>query len=147
MAVPANTDSLGIARNESESIAAGQEFILSDTPAPVTQDFLLPAALGAVAQYTPLSRAGAGGTFAVWAAGQPLAAILPFSVDTAGGAQRRVLYVEGMFNQDMIKWPNGTTEAQIEAAQTGNIRCRKPLYSDKRTGNEVVGVQAGGASV
>ena len=109
------------------------DIIAGDTPAIVTADRLLPS--GALAQYVPL-----GPDFTPWAAGEEIRAMTTYA--TPGG-QRAGLYLAGMFNIDQVAWPVGTTEAQIEAAMTGMMQFRKKLWSNKRTGNEVLGRVAG----
>lgn len=110
------------------------QLFAGDTPAIVTNDVVIPAAKG---QYVPL-----GPGYAAWAAGQPIIALTAFA--HTGTNQRKAVYTAGMFNIDMIQWPSGTTEAQIQAAtEQGMVKFRKPLYSDKRTGGEVLGQLAG----
>lgn len=109
------------------------QLFAGDTPAVVTQDFEFTVADAAWPQFTPLAR-GEDGGFEPWAAGAEIAAITAFEIPV--GTVRKAVYTEGMFNIDAINWPEGTTEEEVEAAQTGNLRFRKLLYSDKRTGNE-----------
>lgn len=101
-----------------------------DAPAPATQDLPL---TGPLQQFVPLQRTETG-TLEPWAAGNEIAAITGYAVPA--GTARAAVYVAGCFNLDALRWPADTTEAQVEAAQTGKIICRKLLYSDKRTGTE-----------
>lgn len=117
--------------------------VAGDTPALVTQDFVLNVS-ALIPQYTPLM--SSGNNFVPWTAGNEVAAIAPFDLEP--GVYRKALITAVMANVDAIKWPAGTTEVQADAAQTGMIRYRKLLHSDKRTGNESVyvgpGNEAGG---
>ncbi len=105
-----------------------------DTPSPVTSDLPI-TVTGAtpLPQYTPLQR-DAAGALTPWAAGSAVFAITMYPIPV--GTSRAAFLLEGMVNQDAINWPDGTTEAQIIAAMTGDIKYRKLLYSDKRTGTE-----------
>lgn len=135
MSVIPNT--LGIAASVDLGRTDVPQIFAGDTPAVVTQDVVIPAAK---AQYVPL-----GPDYAAWAAGQPIIALTAFA--HTGTNQRKAVYTAGMFNIDMIAWPNGTTEAQIQkATEQGMVKFRKPLYSDKRTGTEVLGQLAGPAT-
>ena len=108
------------------------QLLAGDTPAVATQDFAITVAGAAIPQFSPLARTA--GALVPWTAGTEIAAITAF--DLPIGTLRKALYVAGMFNIDAINWPDGTTEAQIEAGSTGMLRFRKLLYSDARTGNE-----------
>ena len=48
------------------------------------------------------------------------------------------VYVDEKYRECVraIRWPDGTTEAQVQAAARGMLIFRKLLWSDKRTGNE-----------
>jgi len=109
------------------------QLFAGDTPQVVTEDFLITVSTNVIPQYTPLKVDGSAG-FVPWTAGSEVAAIAPYEL--AVGTYRKALYVAGMFNIDAILWPDNTTEAQVQAAQTGMLRFRKLLHSDKRTGNE-----------
>lgn len=122
-----NRHTMGIAASEDLGESPVFQLFAGDTPAVVTVDVLLPA--GARAQFVPL-----GDNYGLWAAGQQVSGITTYA--TPGGV-RAAVYVEGCFNLDAIAWPAGTTEAQIQAASiTSNLKFRRPLYSDKRTGTE-----------
>lgn len=127
-----------------EDTALPPQFVAGDTPALVTSDVKLTVSGSAIPKYTPLKIDS--GNYVPWTAGAEVAAIAPF--DLPVGTLRKALIFAGMFNIDAIKWPAGTTTAQAEAAQTGMIRYRKLLYSDKRTGDESAyvgpGNEAGG---
>jgi len=121
------------------------QLMAGDTPAVVTQDYKITVSGSTIKQFTPLKRDNGAG-FVPWTAGSSVDAIAAF--DLPVGTYRKCLYTAGMFNIDAINWPEGTTEAQAELAQTGMIRYRKLLYSDQRTGNESAyvgpGNEAGG---
>ncbi len=120
------------------------QLLAGDTPAVSTQDFLIVVATNPIGQFAPLK--WDSGNLVPWTAGAEIAAITAFALPV--GTQRKVVYVAGMFNIDAINWPTGTTEAQVQAAQSGMLRFRKLLHSDKRTGNESTyvgpGNEAGG---
>lgn len=125
MTVIRNT--MGIASSEDVGDTGVPQLFAGDTPPVVHIDVLLPA--GARLQYVPL-----GDAYGAWAAGQQVSGITAYA--TPGGV-RAAIYVEGCFNLDAIAWPAGTTEAQIQAASiTSNLKFRRPLYSNKRTGTE-----------
>ena len=105
-----------------------------DTPSPSTVDVLLTVTGTALGQFVPLQRSEAG-AFEPWAAGNEIAAVTGYGIPV-GANQRAAVYVAGCFNIDAIRWPADTTEAQVQAAQTGMCVFRKLLYSDKRTGTE-----------
>ena len=128
-----------IAESAFETSALPPQFIAGDTPALVTADQRFNA-LVAWPQYTPLQLDATNG-YEPWVAGNQVAAITPF--DIAIGEQRKVLILGVMANIDAVLWPSGATENQVEAGLTGMIRARKLLYSDQRTGNEVLGMPAG----
>lgn len=124
---------IGYAEFSEDPGVAPPQLMAGDTPAVVTQDFAITVAGATILQFTPLQR-DEDGAFEPWAAGGEIAAIAAF--DLPVGTLRKAVYTEGMFNIDAIRWPTGTTEAEVEVAQTGNLRFRKLLYSDQRTGNE-----------
>lgn len=115
-----------------EDFSLPPQLYAGDTPAVVTQDFSITVSGTAIPKHTPLKRDG--GNHVPWTAGSEVAAVA--ACDLPVGTYRKVLYTAAMFNIDALKWPAGTTEAQADAAQTGMIRYRKLLHSDKRTGNE-----------
>ena len=103
------------------------QLFAGETPAVATQDVLLPA--GALLQFVPL-----GPGYAPWAAGDEIVAITAYGTP---GSKRAAVYTAGCFNIDAIRWPATTTEAQIQAAsETSQLKFRKLLYSQKRTGTE-----------
>lgn len=103
------------------------QLFAGETPPVSTRDVLLPA--GAVAQFAPL-----GPGYAPWAAGDAVVAVAAYAHPGGG---RAAVYDGGCFNIDAIAWPAGTTEAQVQAAsETGLLKFRKLLYSQKRTGSE-----------
>lgn len=114
-----------------EDLGLPPQLFAGDTPPVSTQDFAfnLGAAIG---QYVPLTRSGA--TFVAWTAGNAVDAISAYEI--AAGARRAAVYTEGMFNIDAINWPAGTTEAVAMADMTADIKYRRLLHSDKRTGDE-----------
>lgn len=120
------------------------QLMAGDTPAVVTQDFAITVSTNPIAQFAPLK--WDGGNLVPWTAGSEIAAITAFGLPV--GTLRKAVYTAGMFNIDAINWPSGTTEAQVQAAQSGMLRFRKLLHSDKRTGNESAyvgpGNEAGG---
>lgn len=130
-----------------EDASLPPQLMAGDTPAVVTQDFAITVSGTAIPQYTPLKLSS--GNYVPWTAGSEVAAIAPF--DLPVGTYRKCLYVAGMFNIDALKWPSGTTEVQADAGQTGMIRYRKLLHSDKRTGDESAlvgpGNEAGGQPI
>lgn len=100
----------------------------AETPALATQDVVLPTA--ALLQFVPL-----GPGYAPWAAGDEIVAVTAYA--KAAGVTRCAVYTAGCFNIDAIRWPAMTTEAQIQAAsETSQLKFRKLLYSQKRTGTE-----------
>lgn len=113
------------------TFAADQPIMAGDTPPLSTKDVLIVAALGAIPQYTPLTFDT--GAYALWAAGDEVAAVTMYAIPDAGADQRAAVAVQGMFNIDAINWPADTTEDEVAAA-TINTGCqfRKLLYSDKR---------------
>lgn len=107
------------------------QLIAGDTPPMVTRDVLIPAALGLIPQYTPLSFAT--GAYKVWAAGEEIVAMTAYAIPDKGADQRAAVYTAGMFNIDAINWPAATTEDQVAAATIASqMQYRKLLYSDKR---------------
>lgn len=114
-----------------EDLGLPPQLFAGDTPPVSTQDFAfnLGAAIG---QYVPLMRSG--GSFVAWTAGNEVAAISAYEI--AAGARRAAVYTEGMFNIDALNWPAGTTETVAMTAMTGNIKYRRLLFSDRRTGDE-----------
>lgn len=107
------------------------QLMAGDTPPVSTQDFAFSLAT-AIGQFVPLTRVG--DSFEPWAAGDQVDAISAYGIPV--GDSRAAVYTEGMFNIDAINWPDGTTEVQAMTAMTGDVKYRKLLYSDKRTGNE-----------
>lgn len=110
------------------------QLFAGDTPAVVTRDIEIPAALSAIPKNTPLSWDDTGNAYKLWAAGEKVAAVTAYAIPDSGSVQRAAVYTGGMFNQDAVAWPGGTTEAQITDAQSGStvLQFRKLLYSAKR---------------
>lgn len=104
-----------------------------DTPPLSTQDFSITVTGAPIPQYTPLQRSAAG-VITPWAAGAAVFAVAMYPIPV--GTSRAALATEAMFNIDALAWPAGTTEAQAMAGMSGNVKYRKLLYSDKRTGGE-----------
>jgi len=130
------------AESSTDPGAAPPQLIAGDTPAVSTQDVPLTVSGTALKQFQPLQRADdITGAYQPWAAGNPIAAVTCFAVPI--GNTRKAVYTEGMFNINAIAWPDGTTEAQVDAAQSLGCKFRRLLYSDKRTGNEALGVESG----
>lgn len=127
------TNTNGIAGSYTDDTYSPQQSIFAgDTPPVATRDILIVAALGAIPQYTPLSFAA--GAYKLWAATEVVAAVTAYAIPDSASDQRAAVYTAGMFNQDAIAWPGGTTEAQVTAAQVSSqCQFRKLLYSDKRT--------------
>lgn len=118
------------------------QLFAGDTPAVVTKDVSI-TNVALIPQYRVLQRNASTQAWELWAAGgQPVAGVAAYDIPI-GTAKRSAIYIEGMFNIDALVWPNGTTEAQAEAGLRDNVQGRKLLYSDKRTGNEQLGVPAG----
>lgn len=117
------------------------QLFAGDTPAVVTRDVAITnAALWP--QFRVLQRNSSTQAWELWVAGNEVAGVTAFDIPV-GTNVRKAIYLAGMFNIDYLVWPDGTTEAQAEAGLRGMIQARKPLYSDKRTGNEQLGVPAG----
>ena len=121
------------------------QLFAGDTPAVVTRDVRVAASQATIPQYTPLSFDEADGLYKPWAAGGAISAVTAYAVPDLAVDQRAAVYLGGCFNVDAIKWPAGTSEADVEAAMhasTANslMQFRKLLYSDKR-------VAAGGLAV
>lgn len=118
------------------------QLFAGDTPAVVTNDHSITnAALWP--QYRVLQRNASTQAWELWAAGGlPVAGVVAYDIPI-GTAKRSAIYEAGMFNIDALVWPNGTTEAQAQAGLRDLVKGRKLLYSDKRTGNEQLGVPAG----
>jgi hypothetical protein len=96
-----------------------------------TRDVLFPAALPAIAKYTPLSFAT--GAYKVWAAGEVIYGVTAYAIPNQAVDQRAAIYTAGMFNIDAINWPADTDEDDVAAATIGSqCQFRKLLYSDKR---------------
>lgn len=130
------------AESSTDPGAAPPQLFAGDTPAVVTQDVPLTVSGTALKQFQPLQLAdGVTGAYEPWAAGSPIAAVTCFAVPI--GTTRKAVYTAGMFNINAIAWPEGTTEAQVDAAQSLGCKFRRLLYSDKRTGNEALGVESG----
>lgn len=121
----------------SENLGLPLQLIISDTPPVVTQDVVLTVSGSPMPEFTPLQRDGTTQAWEPWVAadGLPVSGVTCYTIPV-GASQRVAVYTEGMFNQDAIKWPDGTTEAQIMAAMRGDVKYRKLLYSNKRTGTE-----------
>lgn len=118
-----------------EPLGIGFQLLAGDTPAVSTQDFAFNPGT-AIGQYVPLAP-----DLTPWAAGDEVFALTAYAIPT--GNSRAAVYTEGMFNIDAINWPAGTTEVQAMAAMKGNVKYRKLLYSDKRTGAESTTVGPG----
>ena len=120
-----------------EAIGLPPQLLAGDTPPVATQDILITVAGTALLAFAPLQRDGTTQAWEPWVAadGLPVSGVTCYPV-AIGASQRVAVYTEGMFNQDAINWPDGTTEAQIAAAMRGDIKYRKLLYSNKRTGTE-----------
>ena len=122
------------------------QLMAGDTPPVSTQDFPFSLAT-AIGQFVPLTRDG--DSFEPWAAGDQVDGISAYDIPV--GDSRAAVYTEGMFNIDALAWPEGTTEVEAMTAMTGNVKYRKLLHSDKRTGNESLevgpGNEAGGVHV
>ena len=130
-------NNLGVAGDSSLGVTHIPQLFAGDTPALQTTDVLIP---GAHDQHVPL-----GPGYAAWAPGQPIIALTAYKV---AAGKRAAPYTAGCFNIDAIRWPSGTTEAQVQTAtEQSQLKFRKLLYSDKRTGNEVLGKDAGPAIV
>ena len=114
------------------------QLMAGDTPPVSTQDFSFSLAT-AIGQFVPLTRDG--DSFEPWAAGDQVDGISAYGIPV--GDSRAAVYTEGMFNIDALAWPEGTTEVDAMTAMTGNVKYRKLLYSDKRTGNESLEVGPG----
>lgn len=121
-----------IAQSFADDTFAGQQPIMAgDTPPMSTRDVLIPAALAALPQYTPLSFAA--GAYKAWADGEEVVAMTAYAVPNQAVDQRAAVYVAGMFNIDAVNWPAATTEEMVEAATLSSLmKFRKLLYSDKR---------------
>ncbi len=102
-----------------------------DTPPVSTQDFPFNAD-AAIGQFVPLTRSA--DSFVPWTAGSSVDAVSAYPI--AAGPRRAAVYTAGMFNIDALAWPTGTTEADAMAAMQSDVKYRKLLYSDQRTGNE-----------
>lgn len=126
-------NNIHIASGPNEEAITVPQLFAGDQPAVATQDVLIPLALGAIPQYTPLSWDDTGNAYKVWAAGEKVKAIAAYDIPDSASDQRAAVYIAGMFNQDAITWPGGTTEAQIaDAQEAGLLRFRKLLSSDHR---------------
>lgn len=110
------------------------QLFAGDTPAVATRDIEIPAALNAIPKNTPLSWDDTGNAFKLWAAGEKVAAVTAYAIPDSASVQRAAVYTAGMFNQDALAWPGGTTEAQMADGQSigGALQYRKLLYSAKR---------------
>ena len=124
-------DTINIAQSFTDEVTnAVQPVLLSEV---TTVDMPIPAALGALAQYTPLSWDDTANAYILWAAGAKVAAITAYAVPDSASVQRAAVYTHGVFNIDAINWPAATTEAQVHDAMSGGaLQFRKLLYSDKR---------------
>lgn len=116
-----------------ENLGRPPQLYAGDTPPLSTQDFTITVATTAIPQYTPLRRA-ADGAITPWVAGAAVFAVAMYPIPV--GTSRAALATEAMFNIDALAWPAGTTEVQAMAGMSGNVKYRKLLYSDKRTGTE-----------
>ena len=118
------------------------QLFAGDTPAVVTNDHPI-TNVAIWPQYRVLQRNASTQAWELWAAGGlPVAGVVAYDLPI-GTAKRAAIYEAGMFNIDALVWPNGTTEAQAQAGLRDLVKGRKLLYSDKRTGNEQLGVPAG----
>lgn len=127
----ANT--IHIAEAGDETFGANVTLIAGDTPALVTRDVPISAAVSPLAQYVPLSFDSVGGAYKAWAAGEAVAGLTMYAVPDKAGEQRVAIATAGMFNIDAIAWPAATTEDQVLAATANSqMQFRKLLYSDKR---------------
>lgn len=134
-------DTIGIAQSFTDTNSGvAQQVALSEI---TTRDVLIPAALGAIAQYTPLSWDDTGNAWKAWAVGEKVAAVAMYAIPDSASNQRAAVAVAGQFNIDAINWPATTTEAQVADAQSGGVLTfRKLLFSDKRIsvdGSNLVG--------
>lgn len=126
------TNTINIAQSFTDDAYAAQQNIMAgDTPPLATRDVLFPLALGAIAQYTPLSFAA--GAYKVWAVGEVISGMTMYAIPDQTVDQRAAIATAGMFNIDAVNWPVATTEDDVIAATVnGQVQFRKPLYSDKR---------------
>ena len=122
----------GLAGSTTENVANQESLMAADTPAIADQDFAITVATNPIPQFYPLMLSA--GAIVPWVAGNPIYGVSLYLMPV--GVQRAAIRVAGMFNIDAMRWPVSTTEAQVQSAQTGMVRFRKLLYSDKRTGNE-----------
>ena len=129
-----NTYDTHYAELEKVAVANQDSIFAAESPAPATIDVAITVATNPIPQFVPLQRNGTTGAYEPWAAGNEIAGITAFALPV--GTQRKAIYVAGCFNLDAIRWPDGTTEAQVQAAARGMLIFRKLLWSDKRTGNE-----------
>ena len=128
-----NTYDTHYAELEKVAVANQDSIFAAESPAPATIDVAITVAGAAIPQFVPL-QIDETGAYTPWTAGNEIAGITAFALPV--GTQRKAIYVAGCFNLDAIRWPNTTTEAQVQAASTGMLIFRKLLWSDKRTGNE-----------
>lgn len=134
-------DAIGIAQSFTDTNSGvAQQVALSEI---TTRDIVIPAALNALPQYTPLSWDDTGNAWKLWAVGDKVAAITMYDVPDSASVQRAAAAVAGQFNIDAINWPAGTTEANVADGQSlGVLTFRKLLFSDKRIsvdGSNLVG--------
>ena len=123
-----------IASGPNEETTTPPQLFAGDTPAVATKDVLFTAAQGAFAQYVPLSWDATNNIYIAWADGATIDALTAYAIPDQAVDQRAGVYVAGCFNYDVIAWPGSTTETMVEeaTAKGGNLKFRKPLYSDKR---------------
>jgi hypothetical protein len=117
-----------------DAYAADTPIMAGDTPPLATRDVLIPLALAAIPQYTPLSYdATTTNAYKPWAAGEDIVALSMYDIPDSAADQRAAVATAGMFNIDAVNWPAGTTEDEVAAATVNSqVQFRKLLYSDKR---------------
>lgn len=117
-----------------QDIPAVPQLIAGDSPAFSSSDVEYPA--GTYTQHQALTTGNVP-----WTGSGPITGLTGYAFT---GPKRATKIHAGMFNIDFINFPVGVTEKQVEdATQEGMVKFRKFLYSDKRTGNEILGVYAG----
>lgn len=124
-------DTIGIAQSfTDENTGVAQQVLLGEC---VSKDVLIPAALGALAQYVPLSWDDTNNAYKAWASGEKVAAITAYAIPDSASDQRAAVYVGGQFNIDAINWPASTTEAHVlDASANSPLTFRKLLFSGQR---------------
>lgn len=117
-----------------QDLPAQPQLLAGDTPQFSSSDVQYPA--GDYTQYQPLTTG-----YVPWTGSGPIIALTGYAFT---GPKRASAIHSGMFNIDYIPFPVGVTETQVQTAtETGMCKFRKFLYSDKRTGNEILGTYAG----